>query len=129
LHPLEQRRAARDALRASYGKRLTFDEAAKAAHQARVDEFKNPKHRAQWISSLEAYASPKIGKLPVDTIELPHVLGVLEPIWRSKTETATRLRQRIEATLAWATTAGYRRGDNPARWDGNLEHVLPKSRR
>jgi integrase len=129
LHPLEQRRAARDALRASYGKRLTFDEAAKAAHQARVDEFKNPKHRAQWISSLEAYASPKIGKLPVDTIELPHVLGVLEPIWRSKTETATRLRQRIEATLAWATTAGYRRGDNPARWDGNLEHVLPKSRK
>ena len=129
LHPLEQRRAARDALRASYGKRLTFDEAAKAAHQARVDEFKNPKHRAQWIKTLETYASPKIGKLPVAAIELPHVLSVLKPIWSTKTETATRLRQRMEATLAWATTAGYRRGDNPARWDGNLEHVLPKSRK
>ena len=128
-HPLEQRRATKDALRASYSKRLTFDQAAKAAHQTRIDEFKNPKHRAQWIKSLETYASPKIGKLPVDTIELPHVLGVLEPIWRTKTETATRVRQRIEATLAWATTAGYRRGENPARWDGNLEHVLPKARK
>ena len=128
-HPLEQRRATKDALRASYSKRLTFDQAAKAAHQTRIDEFKNPKHRAQWIKSLETYASPKIGKLPVDTIELPHVLGVLEPIWRTKTETATRVRQRIEATLAWATTAGYRRGENPALWDGNLEHVLPKARK
>jgi integrase len=129
LHPLEERRAAKDALAASLGTRLTFDQAASAAHRARADEFKNPKHRAQWIKTLETYASPKIGKLPVAAIELPHVLSVLEPIWRTKTETATRVRQRIEATLAWATTAGYRRGDNPARWDGNLEHVLPKARK
>jgi len=129
INPLEHRRAAKDALRASFGKRITFMQAATAAHHARADEFKNPKHRAQWIKSIETYASPKIGKLPVDVIQLPHVLSVLEPIWRIKTETATRVRQRIEATLAWAATAGYRRGDNPARWSGNLEHVLPKARK
>lgn len=129
MHPVEQRRATRDALAASQGKRLTFDEAAAAYHRVHSQELRSAKHRAEWIRSLETHASPKIGKLPVAAIELPHVLSVLEPIWGTKTETATRLRQRMEATLAWATTAGYRRGDNPARWDGNLEHVLPKSRK
>ena len=123
MHPVEQRRATRDALAASQGKRLTFDEAAAAYHRVHSQELRSAKHRAEWIRSLETHASPKIGKLPVAAIELPHVLSVLEPIWGTKTETATRLRQRMEATLAWATTAGYRRGDNPARWDGNLEHV------
>jgi integrase len=129
MHPLEQRRAARDALRAAHGKQLTFAEAAAAYHRVHSLELKSAKHRMQWISSIERHAHPRIGKLPVAAIELPHVLSVLEPIWLATNETATRVRQRIEATLAWATTAGYRRGDNPARWDGNLEHVLPKARK
>ncbi|HUF73880.1 MAG TPA: integrase arm-type DNA-binding domain-containing protein [Gammaproteobacteria bacterium] len=126
IDPIEARRGARDALRANAAKRLTFDEAAKACHKSKSQEFKNPKHSAQWLSTIETYASPKIGKLPVADVELAHIVKVLEPIWTTKTETASRLRGRIESVLAWATVSGYRTGDNPARWRGNLDHVLPK---
>jgi len=126
VDPVAARRAAQDALRTSEAKRLTFDQAAKQAHQARIDEFRNEKHKKDWIRSLDAYASPVLGRIPVSDIEIAHVVAALEPIWREKTETATRVRQRIEAVLAWATTSGYRTGDNPATWKGNLEYVLPK---
>lgn len=129
IDPIVARRAAQDALRAAQAKVLTFDQAAKLAHQAKSTEFKNPKHAAQWINTLTTYASPEIGSLPVDAVELPHVIKVLEPIWTTKTETATRVRQRIEATLAWATVNGYRSGPNPAEWKGTLEHALPKARK
>ena len=126
IDPIAQRRAARDAQRLSEAKRVTFDEAAKRCHEARAHEFRNAKHKKDWISSLDRYASPKIGKLPVGEIEIAHVMSVLEPIWHDKTETATRVRQRMESVLSWATTSGYRQGDNPAQWKGRLEHVLAR---
>lgn len=115
IDPREAKRAARAALLASYGKRMTFAEAAEKYHAIKQLEFKNPKHRSEWLQALRTHVFPVLGKMPVDVIDLPHVVSVLEPIWQTKTETATRVRQRIEATLAWATTAGYRKGDNPAR--------------
>lgn len=127
--PVAARRAARDALRAAQAKALTFDEAAKRCHRARSQEFRNRKHAKQWLATLDQYASPIIGQLPIAAVELPNVLQVLEPIWTSKTETATRVRQRIEAVLAWATVNGYREGPNPAEWKGSLEHALPKAQK
>lgn len=126
IDPIAARQAAQDALRAAQAKRLTFDEAAKLAHAAKAPAFRNGKHADQWISTLATYASPTIGALPVADIELPHVIAVLKPLWTDKTETASRLRSRIEAVLAWATVNKYRTGDNPARWKGNLEHALPR---
>jgi len=125
IDPADERKAARQALIAAQAKALTFDEAARRCHDAKAPEFRNEKHAKDWISSIERYASPVIGELPVSDVELPHVLEILEPIWRTKTETATRLRQRIESVLTWATVRGYRSGENPARWEGNLKEVLP----
>ena len=105
---------------------LTFDQAATKCIAGRKAEWKNGKHAAQWSSTLATYASPVIGDLPVAAIDLPLVLKVLEPIWTEKTETASRVRQRIEAVLSWATVSGYRTGDNPARWKGHLDQLLGK---
>lgn len=126
IDPLEARKAARDSLRASEAKRLTFDEAAKQCHKAKAHEFRSARHAQNWISSLTMYATPKIGSLPVDQVGLPHVVKVLEPIWTTKTETARRVRQRIESVLSWAKVSGYRSGENPAAWKDNLEHVLAR---
>lgn len=126
IDPVEARREARNALRSAQAKAMTFDQAAAACHASKSQEFKNKKHRAQWLSTITTYASPVIGKLSVAEVELAHVVKILEPIWTTKTETASRLRGRIEAVLAWATVSGYRTGDNPARWKGNLDHVLPR---
>lgn len=126
IDPVEARKAARASLALSQAMALTFKQAAHACHKAKVDEFRNEKHKADWISSLERYAFPAIGDLPVAEIDLPHIVTVLQPIWTEKTETATRVRQRIESVLAWATVNKYRTGDNPARWKGNLEHALAK---
>lgn len=129
IDPVEARKAARDELRAAQAKHVTFDQAAQRFLANKAKEFSNAKHAAQWKSTLDTYASPVIGKLPVDRIELGHVVQVLEPIWDSKTETATRVRGRIESVLAYATASGFREGDNPARWRGNLDAVLPKPRK
>jgi integrase len=126
IDPVEQRKAARDALIAAQAKALSFKEAAIQCHKARAAEFRNAKHARDWMSSLERYAFPAFGSLPVADVDLPHVLKALQPIWESRTETATRVRQRIEAVLAWATVSKYRSGDNPARWSGNLDAVLPR---
>ena len=126
VDPREAKKAARAALKANQAKELTFDQAAVLCHETRAIEFRNPKHRDDWISSLERYASPVIGLLPVADVELAHVVSVLKPIWTTKTETATRVRQRIETVLSWATVRGYRSGENAARWKGALEHVLPR---
>lgn len=125
VDPVEERKAAQRALRAAQAKALTFDEAARRCHAARATEFRNEKHRRDWISSLERHASPVLGTLSVAEIDMPHVLAVLEPIWKTRTETATRVRQRIETVLTWATVSGYRSGTNSARWEGNLKEVLP----
>jgi integrase len=125
IDPIEEKKAKKRALSA-LSNRLTFAQAAISCHKQKSSEFKNDKHAKQWISTIERYANPIIGDLPVDEIDLHHILSVLEPIWHSKTETASRLRQRLEAVLSWATVSGHRTGDNPARWQGHLDAVLPK---
>jgi len=124
--PVATRKAARAALVAAQATGVTFAKAARECHGARSKEFRNAKHAAQWLTTVETYANPVIGNLPIDQVELSHVVTILEPIWQTKTETASRLRQRMEAVLAWATVRGYRIGENPARWKGHLDAVLPK---
>ncbi|MDW7745154.1 tyrosine-type recombinase/integrase [Halomonas sp.] len=126
IDPVAERKAALAALLAAQRKQITFDECAAEVVKVKQAESRNPKHAAQWQSTLETYASPKLGALAASEIELAHVVEVLRPIWETKTETATRVRQRIEAVLSWATTHGYREGPNPAEWRGNLDAVLPK---
>jgi integrase len=105
---------------------MTFASAAERWHAVRAREYRNQKHATQVLSTLRTYANPVIGNKLVRAIELSDVLAVLEPIWSTKTETADRLRGRIENVLSWATAAGHRSGDNPARWRGNLDALLPK---
>jgi integrase len=125
VDPIERRRADRAAQRIATAKNLTFDECARAYIESHEAGWRNFKHRAQWSSTLKKYASPAFGKLPVAAIDIGLVMRVLKPIWSKKTETASRLRGRIESVLDWAGVHGYRSGENPARWKGNLDHVLP----
>ena len=110
---------------AEAAKVVTFDQCATDYIASHAAAWKNAKHRDQWRSTLDTYASPVFGKLAVSMIDLPLVLKVLDPIWTEKPETASRLRGRIERILAWATVKGFRQGDNPARWQGNLDSILP----
>lgn len=125
IDPVEERKAAKAALIASQRRGLTFDKATEKCLAAKLDAFKNAKHRQQWENTLATYASPELGKILVQDITTQDVLRVLQPLWIEKTETASRLRGRIEAVLSWATVAGHRTGDNPARWAGNLKELLP----
>lgn len=120
--PMAQRMAAK----AEAITRLTFSQCAEQYIEANRAGWKNPKHAEQWKSTLETYAYPTIGKLDVAHIDTPHVLKVLEPIWTTKNETASRVRGRIERVLAWATTRKLRKGDNPAKWTHHLDTILPK---
>ncbi len=106
---------------------VTFKHAAERYIDAHKAGWRNAKHAEQWQSTLENYAFPLLGALPVQAIDTGLVVKVLQPIWNEKTETATRLRQRIEAVLDWAKANGYRQGDNPARWRGHLDKLLPKA--
>jgi integrase len=124
--PIAIRDAARSAEAAERAKSVTFKDAAGLFIEANKAGWRNDKHSAQWTATLEAYAYPTLGKLPVAAVEVGHVLKIVEPIWAQKPETARRLRGRIEAVLDWATARGFRRGDNPARWRGHLENLLPK---
>lgn len=126
IDPVAERKRLQDELRAVRASMMTFDAAAEKCIAAKRHEFRNPKHTAQWSTTLTKYASPVVGNMPVSDIELHHIIRILEPIWTTKTETASRLRGRIEAVLAWATVHGYRSGDNPARWKGHLDAVLAK---
>lgn len=126
IDPIAERNAARSALMASRATEITFEEAAQQYIAAKSPEWKNAKHAQQWNNTLETYAFPFIGKLQVRDIDTPHVLEVLEPIWKVKTETASRVRGRIEAVLDWATVRKYRSGTNPARWKGYLDTMLPE---
>ncbi len=108
---------------------MTFATAAEQAIAAKSSEFRSDKHRKQWRSTLDTYALPVLGSLPVGQVSTADVLRVLQPIWTEKTETASRLRGRIEAILSWATAAGHREGENAARWKGNLSEMLPKPQR
>jgi integrase len=123
--PVTERRAAKSALRASQQRQITFAQAAEAYIASHEAGWRNAKHAWQWNSSLELYAFPKIGQLDVGDIGMAHVLEVLEPIWRTKTETASRVRGRIELILAWADKRAERERLNPARWRGHLDTQLP----
>ena len=125
IDPIMQRLAIASSLKAQQASQKTFKQAALAYIEAHGEGWKNPKHRAQWSATLETYAYPHIGDLLVQDVGQDHVLKVLEPIWKTKTETATRLRGRIESVLDWATVRKYRSGDNPARWKGHLDKLLP----
>lgn len=124
--PLAARQEVRLTQKLSARKHMTFKACALAYIEAHRAEWKNPKHAQQWGNTLATYAYPVFGDLPVATIDEALVLKVLTPIWEAKTETATRLRGRIESVLDWATFSKYRQGENPARWKGHLEHSLAK---
>jgi integrase len=124
IDPIAQRKAAISLLRSQQATEKTFEQAAKGYLEAHSDTWKSPKHRAQWASTLETYAYPFMGKLLVRDVAQEHVLNALEPIWKTKNETASRLRGRIESVLDWATVRKYRTGENPARWKGHLDMLL-----
>ncbi|TAL73901.1 MAG: site-specific integrase [Rhodanobacter sp.] len=106
-------------------RRTTFGQCAQMYMDAHRDGWRNEKHAAQWSSTLDTYAAI-LQPLPVGAIDTDLIIKVLSPIWTTKTETATRVRQRIEAVLNWATARKFRSGENPARWRGHLENLLPK---
>ena len=125
VDPIEKRRAERLEACLDAAKAVTFKECAAtyiASHRA---GWRNPKHAAQWQATLATYAEPVMGGLSVQAIDTALVLKVLEPIWTAKPETAGRVRGRIESILDWAKVRGYRAGENPARWRGHLDHLLP----
>jgi integrase len=126
IDPVEEARARKSTLAATRASALTFEQCATAFIAAKEPEWKNAKHAAQWRATLATYAYPVIGKILVGDIALPHVLQILEPVWAIKTETATRVRGRIEKVIDFATSKGYRTGDNPARWRGHLDNLLAK---
>ncbi|MPZ47018.1 MAG: tyrosine-type recombinase/integrase [Betaproteobacteria bacterium] len=125
IDPLQTKRERENKLAVSAAKGMTFDACASAYIDAHKPGWRNPKHAEQWTATLNTYASPVFGSLPVAAVDTGLVMKVLEPIWYTKTETATRLRGRIENVLGWATVRGYRSGDNPARWRGHLDKLLP----
>jgi integrase len=125
IDPIEARKAARARERLDAAKAVTFQECAEAYIKAHRMGWRNGKHTAQWEATLATYARPIMGALPVQAIDTALVLKVLEPIWAAKPETASRLRGRIESILDWAKVRGYREGENPARWRGHLDKLLP----
>jgi integrase len=125
IDPLEARRDERAARAAEDAKRLTFEEAARRYFDGHQSKWTNAKHRAQFLSTLQEYVFPVFGGMPIAMIDTTLVLKVIEPIWKTKTVTANRIRSRIETVLGWATVSGYRTGDNPAKWRGHLAAVLP----
>jgi integrase len=129
VDPIDEAKAAKSALAASRAKDITFEQCAAAYMETHEKAWKSEKHRAQWASTLETYAYPHFGKLMVRDVEVHHVLAALEPIWTTKTETASRLRSRIEQVLNLAIARGSRTGVNPARWRGHLDLMLPSPKK
>jgi integrase len=123
--PIDARLSARMERRAEAAKIATFKDCAEDYIKAHEMTWRNAKHRAQWKSTLKTYAYPIIGDLNVSAIDTPHVLKIIQPIWYTKTETAKRIRGRIEVILDYAKVGGHRGGENPARWAGHIEHNLP----
>jgi integrase len=125
IDPIEARKGVRARERLDAAKAMTFKQCAESYIKAHRAGWRNVKHAAQWEATLATYAEPIIGALPVQAIDTALVLKVIEPLWTSKPETASRLRGRIESILNWATARGYRAGENPARWRGHLDNLLP----
>jgi integrase len=127
IDPFEAKRQAKKerlAKLAAEARAMTFRQCAEECIKSHADGWKNAKHRAQWRSTLESYAYPVLGDLAVDDIATAHIVRVLQPIWKEKPETASRVRGRIEKVLGWASVRGFRSGDNPARWRGHLQELF-----
>lgn len=134
IDPMEKRKAEKAARAVEPSATLSFAEAARQYFDQHQQKWSNPKHRAQFLSTLEQYAFPLMGRFPVGQIDTPRVIAVLEQrhanypeqrLWDAIRETANRLRGRVEQILDWSTVRGHRTGDNPARWKGHLDNVLP----
>jgi integrase len=137
VDPIEARRAARTQTKLDAARALTFKQCAEAYVKAHRAGWRNAKHAAQWDATLATYVEPVIGSLPVQAVDTALVMKVLEQevpsgggkpatsLWTAKPETASRLRGRIESILDWARVRGYRDGENPARWRGHLDKLLP----
>lgn len=125
LDPIKAKREAVAEAKAEQAKSVTFAWCAAQYIESHRAGWKNAKHAEQWVSTLAMYAHPVIGELSVGLIDTEHVVRVLEPIWHSKPETASRLRGRIESILGWASARDLRNGSNPARWKGHLDSLFP----
>jgi hypothetical protein len=123
--PVEVKRASRTAAQLEAAATISFDQCAATYIEAHRPGWRSAQHAKQWTATIATYASPLIGTLPVRAIDTALILKVLEPVWKATPETATRLRGRIESVLDWAKVRGYRDGENPARWRGHLDHLLP----
>lgn len=125
IDPIERRRAEQEAAARAAAAVMTFKQCAEAYIESNKAAWGSTIHAKQWPSTMRDYVYPAIGGLPVGDIDVALVLKVVEPIWTAKNETASRVRQRIEKVLSWATVSGYRSGENPARWKGHLDQMLP----
>jgi integrase len=125
IDPQAEKKAEKQKAKLEDAKKMTFEQCAVAYIDAHKTGWKNAKHIWQWENTLTRFVYPVFGKLPVQDIDVALVLKVLEPIWKTKTETANRVRGRIERVLDWASSREYRIGENPARWRGKLENLLP----
>jgi hypothetical protein len=129
IDPLGAKRTAKREQQASHLRAMTFNQCAMAYIAAHEPSWRGNHSRRQWTQSLQNHVFPVIGDLPVSGIDTPRVMSVLEPIWTQVPETARRIRNRIELIIDYATAHGIRTGDNPARWRGLLENLLPEQRR
>jgi integrase len=125
MDPIEARKAQRQQAALDAAKTLTFKEASASYIASHKAGWRNEKHVTQWENTLATYAGPVIGALSIQAIDTALVQKVLDPIWKTKPETASRVRGRIEAILDWAKVRGLRQGENPARWRGHFDHLLP----
>jgi integrase len=123
--PLAEKRATRAQERLAAASAVTFKECAERYIETHRAGWRDETYAPQWESSLAAYIFPVFGDLPVQAIDVGLVMKAIEPIWMTRTATAARVRARIESVLDWAATSGYRQGENPARWRGHLENLLP----
>jgi integrase len=126
VDPIAARRERRIAAKVEAAKAITFRDAAEKFIDAHKAGWRNARHALQWPATLEAYVYPVFGSLPVSAIDTALVMKAIEPVWKTTPETASRVRGRIESVLDWAAAREHRRGDNPARWRGHLENLLPK---
>jgi integrase len=127
--PIEAREAERARKRLEGARSITFTQAAEQFLQSHEGTWKNSKHRQQWRNTLATYAHPVIGSLPVADVHTEEVIRLLDPIWKAKADTASRVRARVERVLDWAKVRGYRSGENPARWRGHLDKLFPARRK
>jgi len=125
MDPIEARKEALISQQLQTASAMTFKECAEAYIKSHSAGWRNAKHTAQWTSTLKTYVFPVFGSLPVQAVDTALVMKALDPIWQVKTETASRVRGRIEAILDWAKARNYREGENPARWKGHLDNLLP----